>query len=67
MANIVKGSVGLISAPKYRVSKNVNVKLPLFGINCTQPYIKAPIRNADNVVPTIAYSKIAPKFLKKYF
>lgn len=37
---IVRGSVGDISAPKYRVSKNVN-DVERCGISCTKAYIRA--------------------------
>lgn len=67
MASIVSGSVGEINAPKYSVSRNVKLLLKYDGINFTQPYIMAPIRNADNVVPNIAKVKMAPKLRKKYF
>jgi hypothetical protein len=37
---IVRGSVGDMRAPKYRVSKNVK-DVERCGINCTNPYIRA--------------------------
>jgi len=37
---IVRGSVGDIRAPKYRVSKNVN-DVERCGISCTKAYIRA--------------------------
>lgn len=58
-------TVGDIKAPKYNVSKNVN--LSVLGSSLTAPYISEPIKVADIVVPMIANVKIAPKFLKKYF
>lgn len=67
IANIVSGSVGDIKAPKYSVSRNVKLLLKYSGISFTQPYIIAPIRNDDNVVPNMANIKIAPKLRKKYF
>lgn len=67
MASIVSGSVGEISAPKYSVSRNVKLLLRYDGIIFTQPYIMAPIRNADIVVPNMANVNIAPRLRKKYF
>lgn len=65
MARMVSGSVGEISAPKYSVSRNV--KLDLFDMSCTKPYMSPPISNADKVVPTIANVRIVPRLRKKYF
>lgn len=67
IANTVKGSVGDMRAPKYKVSRNVKLEAKVSGINCTQPYIRAPMKKADNAVPTIANVKIAPRLRKKYF
>lgn len=58
-------TVGEINAPKNNVSKNVNSNDP--GNSLTAAYINEPISSAEMVVPTIAYVKMAPKFLKKYF
>lgn len=46
---------------------NTNLLLKVAGHNLTAPYINAPIKNADIVVPIIAYVKIAPRLRKKYF
>lgn len=54
MAKIVKGSVGEIKAPKYNVSKNVKLLLKYDGKSFAQPYIMAPIRKAESVVPRMA-------------
>lgn len=65
IANMVNGSVGLINAPKYSVSKKVKFKLP--GRNLMATYISDPMSNADMVVPIMANVRIAPKLRKKYF
>lgn len=62
---MVNGSVGLINAPKYNVSKKVKFNLP--GKNLIATYISDPMSNADMVVPIMAYVRIAPKLRKKYF
>lgn len=62
---MVNGSVGLINAPKYSVSKNVKFNLP--GRNLMATYMSEPMSNADMVVPIMAYVRIAPKLRKKYF
>ncbi|KAI9578578.1 hypothetical protein GQX74_009152 [Glossina fuscipes] len=51
IARMVRGSVGDINAPKYKVSKNVKLLLKYLGINFTQPYMIAPIKKADKVQP----------------
>lgn len=66
MARMVSGSVGEISAPKYNVSRKVKLALR-FGIIWTNPYIRAPIRNAESVVPIMANVRMAPRLRKKYF
>lgn len=65
MANMVNGSVGDISAPKYSVSKKVKFNLP--GKNLIATYISDPMSSADMVVPIMANVRIAPKLRKKYF
>lgn len=67
MASTVRGSVGEMRAPKYRVSRKVKLVARDSGISCTQPYIRAPITSADSAVPTIANVNMAPRLRKKYF
>lgn len=49
------------------VSIWTNLLLNFSGINFTEPYIKAPIKKAEMVVPIMANVKMAPKLRKKYF
>lgn len=67
MASTVRGSVGEIKAPKYRVSRKVKLEARDAGINWTQPYIREPMTRAERAVPTSANVRMAPRLRKKYF